>query len=56
MVKQRTALLKSARGRSQLEVDDTLEIWDAKLIDLGSRIIIARRELRSELEEPMRSA
>ncbi len=56
VVKQRTALLKSARGRSQLEVDDTLEIWDAKLIDLGSRIIIARRELRSALEEPMRSA
>lgn len=56
VVKQRTALLKSSRGRSQLEVDDTLEIWDAKLIDLGSRIIIARRELRSALEEPMRSA
>ena len=43
VLRQRTALLKSARGRLQ-QIQSSLEIWDEQLIDLGSQIMLARRE------------
>lgn len=57
VVKQRTALLKATRARSSGgAVDDTLDIWDSKLIDLGSRIMFARRALCDALETPLHDA
>jgi len=57
VLKQRNTLLKSARGSgikdSQLS---TLDIWDERLVALGSEIIDERSELVRLLGEPLRSA
>ena len=57
VLKQRNALLKSARNArlkdSQL---GTLDIWDARLVDLGSQIIDARSELIQRLQNPLHHA
>lgn len=56
VVRQRTALLKSARGSAnRTAIDATLEIWDEQLADLGTRIMLARRALVRSLAEPLRS-
>lgn len=41
VVRQRSALLKSARGKTRLD-DAALTFWDDKLAALGARIIVAR--------------
>ena len=41
VVKQRAALLKSAKGKSRLD-EAALSFWDEKLAALGARIIVAR--------------
>jgi DNA replication and repair protein RecF len=49
VLRQRSALLKSAgaaRGRADLR---TLEVWDAKLAQLGAQVVVARRQLASDL-------
>ena len=58
VVRQRTSLLKSARsaGRGTAALEATLEIWDEQLIEHGVRIMLARRELVHDLEEPLREA
>lgn len=43
VLRQRTALLKSARGRLA-QIESTLGVWDEQLVDLGSQIMLARRE------------
>lgn len=43
VLRQRTALLKSARGRAA-QVESTLGVWDDQLVALGSQIMLARRE------------
>ncbi|HYI34775.1 MAG TPA: DNA replication/repair protein RecF [Glaciibacter sp.] len=57
VLKQRNTLLKSARASgvrgSQL---GTLDIWDDRLIELGSEIIDERAELVRLLGEPLRAA
>ncbi|MDT3329418.1 DNA replication/repair protein RecF [Microbacterium aquilitoris] len=57
VLKQRTALLKSARARG-LKADQltTLDVWDDKLISLGTEIILARLRLAEDLAQPMRDA
>lgn len=56
VVRQRTSLLKSARSSgNRASLDATLGIWDEQLIDLGSRIMVARRELIRALERPLRA-
>lgn len=56
-LKQRTTLLKSARARgmkaSQLS---TLDVWDDKLVSLGSEIIDARIRLARDLADPVARA
>ena len=57
VLKQRNTLLKSARasgvkGKSLT----TLDIWDERLVDLGSQIIDERAELVRLLTEPLRAA
>ncbi|MGP6178427.1 DNA replication/repair protein RecF [Microbacterium sp. A196] len=57
VLKQRTALLKSARARGiRGEALTTLEVWDDKLIALGSEIIDARLRLASDLQHPLAAA
>lgn len=54
VLKQRTALLKSARARGvRGEALSTLDIWDDKLIALGSEVIRARISLTDELQHPL---
>lgn len=43
VLRQRTALLKSARGRPN-SIESTLGIWDSQLVELGTQIMLARRE------------
>lgn len=50
VLKQRTALLKSARARGiRGEGLTTLDVWDDKLVALGSEIIAARQKLAADL-------
>jgi DNA replication and repair protein RecF len=54
VVRQRTSLLKSAR-RGSGTIESTLSIWDDQLIEYGTQIILARRELVRDLGEPLRA-
>ena len=57
VLKQRTALLKSARARGvRGEGLSTLDVWDDKLIALGSEIIHARIRLAADLQGPVADA
>ncbi|MEW1962799.1 DNA replication/repair protein RecF [Microbacterium sp. NPDC077644] len=57
VLKQRTALLKSARARGiRGEALTTLDVWDDKLVALGSEIIEARMRLASDLQQPLADA
>lgn len=57
VLKQRTALLKSARARGiRGDALTTLDVWDDKLIALGSEIIDARSRLAADLQHPLASA
>lgn len=48
VLKQRNALLKSARGKSNIDLS-TLELWDEKLVSLGVKIIQNREALIQNL-------
>ncbi|GAA4490091.1 DNA replication/repair protein RecF [Microbacterium panaciterrae] len=51
VLRQRTALLKSARARGiRADALTTLDVWDDKLIALGSEIIDARTRLAADLQ------
>jgi DNA replication and repair protein RecF len=57
VLKQRNALLKSARARGiKGEALSTLDVWDDKLVSLGSEIIVARQRLASDLQKPVSDA
>lgn len=62
VVKQRTALLKSARTLpsntqgAQREILSTLDVWNERLVSLGSRIIKERERLVQELSKPLAEA
>lgn len=45
VLKQRTALLKSARSRNDRAVSETLDVWDGHLAAHGARLMAARMEL-----------
>jgi DNA replication and repair protein RecF len=50
VVRQRTALLKSAAGMRGARLDlSTLDIWDAKLAELAARVIVARHAVVAAL-------
>lgn len=57
VLKQRTALLKSARARG-IRGDEltTLDVWDDKLVQLGTQVIRARLALASDLAGPLAEA
>ena len=57
VLKQRNALLKSARARGiRGEGLSTLDVWDDKLVALGSEIIVARQRLTNDLQQPVADA
>jgi DNA replication and repair protein RecF len=57
VLKQRNALLKSARARGiRGEALSTLDVWDDKLVALGSEIITARQRLAIDLQQPVADA
>ena len=49
ILRQRTALLKSSRSARRAGDLSTLDLWDERLIDLGSQIVLARADLLSRL-------
>lgn len=54
VVRQRTTLLKSARFNSGSgSIDATLSVWDDQLVELGARIMDARRSLVRALGDPL---
>ncbi|WP_203136680.1 DNA replication/repair protein RecF [Microbacterium sp. JZ31] len=56
-LRQRTALLKSARARGLKAAQlPTLDVWDDKLVALGSEIIDARTRLAQDLSAPVSAA
>ncbi|MET0726338.1 MAG: DNA replication/repair protein RecF [Leifsonia sp.] len=57
VVRQRNTLLKSARANG-LRADrlSTLDIWDERLVALGSEIIAERLNLIDRLQDPLREA
>jgi DNA replication and repair protein RecF len=50
VVKQRNTLLKQAAGRLNDETEITLDVWDAKLADLGEQFGHARSVLIAKLD------
>ncbi len=57
VLKQRTTLLKSARTRGiRADALTTLDVWDDKLVSLGTEIIVARQKLADDLRMPLREA
>ncbi|MGV9194216.1 DNA replication/repair protein RecF [Microbacterium sp. MC2] len=57
VLKQRTALLKSARARGiRGEGLSTLDVWDDKLVQFGTDIIRARLALAADLAVPVAEA
>lgn len=54
VLKQRTALLKSARARGiKGDALSTLDVWDDKLVALGTQVIEARLTLADQLSAPL---
>ena len=57
VLKQRTALLKSAKARGvRGDGLSTLDVWDDKLVSLGTQVIEARLALAAELADPLAHA
>ncbi|WP_349425716.1 DNA replication/repair protein RecF [Microbacterium sp. LWS13-1.2] len=57
VLKQRTALLKSAKARGiRGDALSTLDVWDDKLISLGTQLIAARLALATDLATPLAAA
>ena len=48
VLKQRNALLKSARGKSSVDLS-TLDLWNEQLVSIGSKIIQNRQQLITSL-------
>ncbi len=57
VLKQRTALLKSAKARGvRGDALTTLDVWDDKLVTLGTEVIQARLALAADLAAPLAAA
>lgn len=57
VLRQRSALLKSARARGvRGDALSTLDVWDDKLVTLGTEVIEARIALASALSQPVAHA
>ncbi|HZT66187.1 MAG TPA: DNA replication/repair protein RecF [Acidimicrobiales bacterium] len=56
VLRQRAALLRQAGGRLSSEVTSTLDVWDAKLAELGTALADARAALVGDLEPAVAKA
>jgi len=56
VLKQRTALLRSAKARGIRGELSTLDVWDDKLVGLGTEVIRARLALAEDLRQPLAAA
>jgi DNA replication and repair protein RecF len=57
VLKQRSALLKSAKARGiRGDALSTLDVWDDKLVALGTQLIAARLALAADLSTPLATA
>lgn len=56
ILRQRNALLKQAGGRLSAEVEATLAVWDAKLVETGEALADARADLVTELAPALDTA
>ncbi|KAA9106288.1 DNA replication/repair protein RecF [Microbacterium rhizomatis] len=57
VLRQRTALLKSAKARGiRGDALSTLDVWDEKLVSLGTELIEARLGLAADLAAPLADA
>jgi DNA replication and repair protein RecF len=56
ILRQRNALLKQCGGRLSPEVGFTLDVWDAKLAEIGSAVVSARSELVADLSPFVQAA
>jgi DNA replication and repair protein RecF len=56
ILRQRTALLRQSNGRLTPEIASTLDVWDAKLADAGTRLADARAGLVTRLEPALAKA
>ena len=56
ILRQRTALLRQSGGRLTPEIASTLDVWDAKLADAGTRLADARAALVTRLEPALAKA
>lgn len=50
VLKQRNTLLRQAGGRLTPEIEITLDVWDAKLAELGEALAIGREQAIAQLE------
>ena len=56
VLRQRNTLLRQAGGRLTPDVATTLDVWDAKLIDLGESLGSARQQLVERIEPALAKA
>src|SRR5436853_755516 len=56
VVRQRNALLAQAGGRVSGDVATTLEVWDARLVEIGEAVGAARADLVTRLEPAVAKA
>jgi DNA replication and repair protein RecF len=56
ILRQRNALLKQCGGRLNAEAGFTLDVWDAKLAEVGSAVVAARCELVADLSPFVQAA
>jgi DNA replication and repair protein RecF len=56
VLRQRNALLKQSRGRLTPDIETTLAVWDAKLVESGEALAEARVALVDELVPVLRAA
>ena len=50
VLRQRNVVLKQAGGKASAEVEATLDVWDAKLTELGEQLAAERSQLCERLE------
>jgi DNA replication and repair protein RecF len=56
VLRQRTALLKSARYRGDRSALDTLDVWDSRLAEHGAQLVAARIDLVNQLAPEVEKA
>lgn len=53
VIRQRNALLKSAKGKPDESAEFTLSVWDDQLVALGTELLMARLSTVAALNEPL---